>query len=181
MKFLPRQDFFISHTQRNQGAVALAEKLQSSLKEQGKTVWLDVNMRDKSTAAMEEGVRNSRCVIAILTGPVPGEPGTAYMEREFCLKELRWALQFGTPIQPVVSVDDKRQIGDFIQSAPEDLRMIGNIDFIDLNRSHLDYWELGVKLIIQAAGAPGSQKALAHGAQGGSSGAMSVPMKSSSC
>ena len=34
-----------------------------------KKVWLDVEMKDKSAAAMEEGVRNSGCVIAIITGP----------------------------------------------------------------------------------------------------------------
>ena len=34
-----------------------------------KKVWLDVEMDDKSAAAMEEGVKNSGCVIAIITGP----------------------------------------------------------------------------------------------------------------
>ena len=34
-----------------------------------KDVWLDVDMNDKSAAAMEEGVKNSKCVIAIITGP----------------------------------------------------------------------------------------------------------------
>ena len=37
-------DFFLSHTQRDDRAVALAEMLCGSLKEMGKTVWLDVHM-----------------------------------------------------------------------------------------------------------------------------------------
>ena len=43
-------DFMISHTQRNGKAVALAERLASSLRKLGFTVWLDVDMGKKSTA-----------------------------------------------------------------------------------------------------------------------------------
>ena len=53
-------DFFISHTQRNGDAVALATDLYHSLERRGHSVWFDVKMRDKSRAAMEEGVRGQR-------------------------------------------------------------------------------------------------------------------------
>ena len=63
-------DFFISHTQRNGEATALAEGLYTSLKEKGYSVWLDVKMSEKNEDAMREGVLGARCVLAIITeGP----------------------------------------------------------------------------------------------------------------
>ena len=56
-------DFFVSHTQRSGRATTLATKLFGSLKE----VWLDVEMNDKSEAAMKEGVLGSEAVLAVIT------------------------------------------------------------------------------------------------------------------
>ena len=57
-----------------------------------------------------------------------------YFSREFCLKELRWAIDAGKAIQPVIRAEDKANIGMLMADAPEDLRFIGGIDFIDLER-----------------------------------------------
>ena len=104
-----RWDFFISHTQRNGDAVALATDLYHSLERRGHSVWFDVKMHDKSRAAMEEGVRGSRCVIAIITeGPTKNDN---YFNRPYCLKELGWALESNVKIQPVVLGQDKKAIG----------------------------------------------------------------------
>ena len=54
------------------------------------TSWLDVKMDDKSEAAMEEGVKNSKKFVAIVS--------ETYFSRKFCLKELRWAKKYEKPI-----------------------------------------------------------------------------------
>ena len=152
-------DFFISHTQRNGHATALASKLHATLASKGFSSWLDVNMSDKSEAAMREGVVRSKCVIAIVTGPCknpdrPGDPEekNAYFARDYCCAELRWALEAGVPIQPVVRAEDKQRIGEFKDGAPDDLKDLFNIDFVDLNRSDKDYWVVGVDKILKKNG-----------------------------
>ena len=65
-------DFFVSHTQRSGRATTLATKLFGSLND----VWLDVEMSDKSEAAMKEGVYGSKVVLAIITDE--GVEGSAY-------------------------------------------------------------------------------------------------------
>jgi len=142
-------DFMISYTQQNGFAKALATKLHSTLKDQGWGVWFDVEMGDRSEAAMQEAVENSSAVIAVISGNTPGAMGNAYFERNFCLKELRWAKQAGTRIQPVVDVADKNRIGEFLAVAPEDLKDIGSINFEDLNTGDADYWRLGVSKVVQ--------------------------------
>ena len=148
-----RWDFFISHTQRNDAAVALAEKLYSSLKQRGKTVWLDVNMERRDEAAMEEGVRKSGCVIAVITDG-DGVPGNAYFERPFCLKELQWGMESRKYIQPVIRDADKQRIGEFMGDAPDDMKFLGSVDWIDMNRGAIQYWNVGVDMIIKRANKP---------------------------
>ena len=144
-------DFMISHTQRNGKAVALAERLAASLRKLGFTVWLDVDMGKKSTAAMKEGVRNSKCVIAIITGATDdGQVSNAYFSRSFCILELECAIEHGVQIQPIILDTDKSNIGVFLGQAPIHLKFLGNIDFIDLNRSDIDYWNVGVSKVKRA-------------------------------
>ena len=151
-------DFFISHTQRNGDAVALATDLYHSLRERGKSVWFDVKMDDRSAAGMEEGVRRSQCVIAIITqGP---DDASDYFRRPFCVNELRWALEAGVKVQPVVRVEDKGKIGDFMSVAPDDLKLLGSIDWLEIIRSDKTYFSVGVGKIIATLGQP---PALGHG------------------
>ena len=143
-------DVMISYTQQNGHAKALALKLYSSLHhEQKKSVWFDVQMEDKSEAAMKEAVEHSSTVIALVSGAEESKPGTAYLEREFCLKELRWAFAAGKNILPIVDAKDKDDIGKFIGMAPADLKEIGNIDFVDLNMSDAEYWDVGIKKVLK--------------------------------
>ena len=147
-------DIFISYTQRHGSAEALAEKLSASLKERGLTVWLDVDMRSKSTAAMKEGVKNSACVVAIVTGPTSdGDLNNAYFSRHLCVSELKWAIEAGVQIQPVVRMEDKGMIECFLEQAPEPLKFLRSIDFIELKRSDIDYWNIGVEKLIAATAA----------------------------
>jgi hypothetical protein len=60
-------DFFLSYTQRDAHARTIATGIFFKMKERGLTCWLDVKMNKLDMAAMEEGARNSRCMIAIIT------------------------------------------------------------------------------------------------------------------
>ena len=149
--------FMISYTQRSDRAVALATKLEKDLAHRGYSVWLDVNMSDKSEAAMKEAVEQSMVVIAVITGGTPKlDDDNAYLKRPFCLSELRWAFDAKKHVQPLVSMDDKDNISAFIQMAPVDLQRIGSIDFIDLNMKDKEFWSVGVDRILQKAKVAGA-------------------------
>ena len=81
---------FACAAQRNGDAKTLALNLYYELKEKGYTCWLDVMMPQQDRDAMKEGVENSDCVLAIITG---GEvTGDRYFERQSCVLELQWAI-----------------------------------------------------------------------------------------
>ena len=150
----------ISYTQRNPAAELLAEGVYSSFLKRGKTVWLDIKMGKVNTAAMEEGVRNSKCVIAVVTGAYTRPQGlaaegeqpvdNAYFKRTYCVNELRWAVEARVPIQPVILADDKKRVGDLLALAPSDLQGIGDVDFIHLDRRRgLPIWEAGIDALLE--------------------------------
>ena len=95
-------------------------------------------------------MRNCCELLAIITGPTvnPDKPdddpkSNAYFSRPYCVKELRWALKAEVQIQPIVRVEDKGLIGDFMRGAPDDLQILGGLDFVDLNRSDIEVREVG--------------------------------------
>lgn len=151
--------FMISYTQRSDRGVALATKLEKDLAQRGYSIWLDVNMKDKSEAAMKEAVEHSMVVLAVITGGTPNlEDENAYLKRDFCLSELRWAFAaIRDPtlplkhLQPVINMHDKERIGALMNMAPDDLQHMRNIDFIDLNTTDLAYWKVGVDKIFEKA------------------------------
>ena len=112
-----------------------------------------------NTAAMEEGVRNSKCVIAVVTGAYTRPQGlaaegeqpvdNAYFKRTYCVNELRWAVEARVPIQPVILADDKKRVGDLLALAPSDLQGIGDVDFIHLDRSRPRFWEAGIDELLE--------------------------------
>ena len=149
-----RWDVFISHSQRDANATTLAEGIFASLKERGLDVWLDVKMNKRDVAAMEEGAKNATMVIAIVTdGGIirvdKDDVDTAFFRRDFCLEEMRWAKSAGAAIQPVIRVEDKKRVGEFIASAPDDLKDIGKVDWVDLNRGAVQYWNVGMDILVQ--------------------------------
>ena len=74
------------------------------------TVWLDVRMTKRDTAAMEEGAKNCKCFIAIVT-----DNGKAsYFSRDMCRQEIGWAQEAGRKIVPVCTQDNEKNIGAFI-------------------------------------------------------------------
>ena len=135
-------DFFISHSQQD-GAI-FAEKIYHTLKggTYQKTCWLDVYMKERDEAAMKDGVRKSSIFLAIVS--------EVYFTRPFCIKELEWAVEFQKPMVVVIDVKLKNKIGELLQLCPSHLRNIGSINFIDLNRGDIDYWDVGMNKITKA-------------------------------
>lgn len=164
-------DFFISHTQRSGLATTMASQLYADLRELGYSCWLDVRMADRSTSAMQDGIVRCKMVLAIITGPCenphsPTDPkeSNAYFAREYCLQELNWAREAETPIQPLISRDDKSMIGPFLAAAPEEFRDLRNTNFITMDRSDKATWDLNVKQVAEALqAAAGKQEAFGSG------------------
>eukprot|EP00808_Paulinella_micropora_P023828 g75999.t1 len=139
-------DFFLSHTRRGHAGTELVEVLRHEFHRRGLTSWLDVKMQDMSTPAMEEGVRRSRCVIAVLTDE--GKEGEAYLDRQYCLDELRWAVAAHVPVVMVVGTDDKGRIGNMLRKLPADLKVLqGNVP--DVDRSHARKLEASIDIILK--------------------------------
>eukprot|EP00808_Paulinella_micropora_P016925 g68561.t1 len=139
-------DFFLSHTRRGHAGSELVEVLRHEFHRRGLTCWLDVKMQDMSEPAMEEGVRRSRCVIAVLTDE--GKEGEAYLDSQYCLDELRWAVAARVPVVMVVGTNNKGRIGDMLRKLPADLKVLqGNLP--DLDRSHARKLEASIDIILK--------------------------------
>ena len=130
-----KYDFFINHCQSSgQDQCANLAKL---LRARGWTVWYDMSAEDLTEHGMEVGVSQSRNVLMFLS--------EGLMSRPFCLKELRWARDDGVAVVPCVDREDKRNIGAFLGGCPEDLRSLGNIDFVALDRSDNELFEVRLR------------------------------------
>eukprot|EP00808_Paulinella_micropora_P012963 g61507.t1 len=140
-------DFFLSHTQRGHAGKELVEVLSQGFLRRGLTSWLDVKMKDMSRPAMEEGVCRSRCVIAVLTDE--GKEGEAYLDRQYCLDELRWAVAARVPVVMVVGTNDKGRIGDTLSKMPADLKEVLQGNVPDVDRSHAKKLEVSIDIILQ--------------------------------
>ena len=178
-----RWDVMISYTQRSAEAKRLANSAYAAFRDRGKTVWMDVKMEQLNENAMKEAAQNSACIVAVITGACIGAADTAvssldspviskmgdplsnaYFMRDYCVRELRWAREVGTPIQPVIRREDKHSIGKFIKQAPGDLQDLGAIDFISLDDISPSIWATSVdevlrgvdRLVTEAAANPAS-------------------------
>jgi hypothetical protein len=119
------------------------------LEREGYRSWLDVKMGQRGEAAMQEGVSNSKCLLAVFTDD--GGAGCAYFERPLCLQELRWALEHKVFVQPVFAAHDKGRITEMLSKLPADLyAVLKATDAIHLDRSDNDYWAVGLGKILKA-------------------------------
>jgi hypothetical protein len=162
-------DVFINHSRRCADAVVLATEAATYFRQKGMSVWFDVSMSDKSTAAMKEGVKNSKYFAAVVSGPCvnndrPNDDpvGNASFRREYCIKKLRWAQEAGKFIQPILRLEDKGNIGTFLGllDAPlkvdgtmqdiSNFKCLGATDWIDLNRNNKRYWDVGMDMVCEA-------------------------------
>jgi len=133
-------DWFITHMQTE--ASTLAEGIYHEFRNRGLRVWLDVKMHERDEAAIREGIMNSAKVLVIIT--------VSYFTRPHCIKELRWARDAGKDIVVCIDVKDKQRIGEILCTAPEDLKSLGNINFIDMNRGDTEYFQVGIKKLLEA-------------------------------
>ena len=133
-------DWFITHMQTE--ASTLAEGIYHEFRNRGLRVWLDVKTPERDEAAMREGILKSAKVLVIIT--------VSYFTRPYCIKELRWARDAGKDIVVCIDVKIKQHIGEILCTAPEDLKSLGNINFIDINRGDTDYFQLGIKKLLEA-------------------------------
>lgn len=122
---------FISHYQAE--ASGEAGNLWSHLKLLGIQAWRDVNQRNIVLEAMLQGVRDSDCVVVLLTN--------ATLSRSYCLKELREAFKIRKPIYVVQEKESRFWPWDHRRSARDLLRW-GEPSFpreatVDLRERHL--------------------------------------------
>ena len=96
--------------------------------------WLDVKMPKQDMDAMKEGVEQSDCVVAIITGGDVKEH--RYFERPMCVQELTWAIEVGKTIVPVVVADDKKNVGAYIKEGISKGIDLSACDFKHVDRSN---------------------------------------------
>ena len=99
---------------------------------------------------------NSNVVIAVVTG----EPGThdenAYLNRTFCQKELKWAWAAEKHVQPVVHINEKSNISNYINMAPEEFRQIGHNEWTELITSDARFWNAACQKLLEQATSKGA-------------------------
>lgn len=124
-------------------ADARAEAMKLSYELGQDICWLDVNMDDKSEVAMEEAVRNSDFFVGVLS------PG--YFKSKFCCKEMMWAHRYGKTV--VTCYPSQFNVGPILQSAPDELEWVSQIDSKKLDISDKDLFAVGVSKLLKACGA----------------------------
>lgn len=103
-----------------------------------------------------EGVRNSRMVLCIVTGPYKDPDNSdpkeqnAYFSRPFCQEELREAKEYGIQIQPIVHMDDRTEISAFRAAAGEEFYFVFDNQCIYAVPFEKDLWEFTVGKIKKA-------------------------------
>ena len=136
-------EYFLSHHQDASKDIALDTF--HSMKDLGKSCWLDVRMEERDEAAMKEGIKNSKIILVIMS--------PMYFTRPFCVKELEWAVEYEKPIQVIIDVQLKGEIGNIIGRCPADkayLKGIGNINFTEVFRGNPTFWKASIDLILKA-------------------------------
>ena len=133
--------------QRSGDAKTLATELFYEMDKMGYKCWLDVKMPKQDEDAMQNGVEKSECVMAIITG----EGDTTehrYFQRPFCVKELKWAIAAGKPIVPVVTAEDKPNIGTYIDEGKSKGIDLSACDFQHVDRSKAKMLSASIETIL---------------------------------
>ena len=151
-----RWDFFLAHTQQNGEAKTLAAELFHEMEKLGKKCWLEVKMDKQDEDAMKDGVENSHCVLAIITGGDDLEK--RYFERRMCRQELQWAIEAEKTIVPVVVADEKNIIGKYVEEGQKKGIDLKGCDFKHIDRSNPTMLKASLELVIKAAAGPPKAK-----------------------
>ena len=129
-------DFFVSHKQNESGRDAAL--ITRDLEQAGKTVWLDVNMKDLSTDAMLEGVEHSKTFVLVLSH--------GYFDSKFCVMELSRAVDLRKNI--VLCHKEGVNVGAILQTMPPEFRTISDHASLQLVTSDATSREVAVKRLI---------------------------------
>ena len=135
---------FLSYTQRDPEAKLIASELYHELQDRSLECWLDVKMHQRDEAAMEAGVQNAECLIAIFTN----NGKDSYLSREFCRREILWAERYHKPIVAVVSRDDKKNVGKFVEEGKKHGLDFSKIDFKEYIRSSPEHAKASLDAIV---------------------------------
>eukprot|EP00808_Paulinella_micropora_P004068 g39908.t1 len=95
MPIRTRIHFFLSHMQAE--ASGDVGTLAAALKSYGAAVWRDMDAINLTEEGMRQGVADCDVFILFLTNGV--------LSRPYCLKEIKWALEFGKPFIVVTETD----------------------------------------------------------------------------
>ena len=135
---------FLSYTQRDPEAKLIASELYHELQDRSLECWLDVKMHQRDEAAMEAGVQNAECLIAIFTN----NGKDSYLSRKFCRQEILWAERYHKPIVAVVSRDDKKNVGKFVEEGMRYGLDFSKIDFKEYIRSSPEHAKASLDAIV---------------------------------
>ena len=148
---------FISHTRRSGDGVAVSERVYFEMDVRGLPPWHDCHVTTPSFEGMEEGVKNSSCCVAVVTGPCANDDfsdkpeDNAYFNRPGCIQELRWAVQAEKPIVCLVRAEDKDNVDLFFEDAPDDLKCLReHVIFYD--RNDPDYQKIAIQKLLVKTG-----------------------------
>ena len=99
-------------------------------------------MKTRDEAAMKEGIDHSDVFLVIAS--------ENYFKSGFCCMEVTHAMESNKQVVVTIDVKDKQRIGEFMGDAPANLKGMGSINFIDLNRGDVTYMKTGSDLILGA-------------------------------
>ena len=154
-------DFYISHG--NGGGQDLAFALKKDLEAKGCTCAVS-GAPGSTKVDKRRRARAASFLVAVVTGEskTTGK-GFSYFSRADCVQEVRWAMERGAQLLPVISGADKGRVDEFLTAAPSDLVenfKAAKINVLDLADVYL--WKMGVsKIVANKAAAVASAKAAA--------------------
>ena len=135
---------FLSYTQRDPEAKLIASELYHEFQDRSLECWLDVKMHQRDEAAMEAGVQNAECLIAIFTN----NGKDSYLSREFCRQEICWAEHYHKPIVAVHSREDRMNVSKFIEEGKKHGLDFSKIDFKEYIRSSPEHVKASLDEIV---------------------------------
>ena len=102
----------------------------------------------RDMAAMEEGAKNCKCFLAIVTD----NGQDSYFSRPMCRDEIKWALVAERPVVPVCSSDDKRNVVALLNGGKEHGIDFSTYNMVDIDRSAPRRLKASVEDILEQAG-----------------------------
>ena len=103
----------------------------------------------RDTAAMEEGAKNCKCFLAVVTD----NGQDSYFSRQMCQDEIKWAQVAKRKIVPVCGADDKKNIMALINGGKEKYDIdFSRYNMVDFNRSAPSRLKASLEDILEQAG-----------------------------